>query len=102
MGAFEVGKLGKTGRKWQYLRQICDKMKIPKPRKRGETYTITVSYQNQRYYCTRDTAAECEQWAALKLVELKTQTQIESGELKPKYLYRALNNIYYEDVGQWN
>ena len=79
-----------------------EEMKIPKPRKRGETYTITVSYQNQRYYCTRDTAAECEQWAALKLVELKTQTQIESGELKPKYLFRDLNNKYFEDVGQWN
>ena len=77
-------------------------MKIPKPRKRGETYTITVSYQNQRYYCTRDTVAECEQWAALKLVELKTQTQIESGELKPKYQFRDLNNKYFEDVGQWN
>ncbi|MEG2637650.1 MAG: site-specific integrase, partial [Acinetobacter sp.] len=44
-------------------------MKIPKPRKRGDTYTVTVSYQNKRYYCTRDTAAECEQWAALRFVE---------------------------------
>ena len=32
-----------------HLRQVCDKMKIPIPRKRGETYTITVSYQSKRY-----------------------------------------------------
>lgn len=85
-----------------HLRQICDKMKIPKPRKRGETYTITVSYQNRRYYCTRDSAKECEQWAALKLLELKSQTKIESGELKPKFLFRDLNTKYYQDVGQRN
>ncbi|QDJ91847.1 tyrosine-type recombinase/integrase [Acinetobacter haemolyticus] len=77
-------------------------MKIPKPRKRGETYTITVSYQNKRYYCTRDTAKECEQWAALKLLELKSQTRIESGELKPKFIFRDLNTKYYQDVGQLN
>ncbi len=85
-----------------YLRQICDNMKIPKPRKRGETYTITVSYQNRRYYCTRDTASECEQWAALKLLELKAQTKIENGELKPKFLFRDLNAKYYQEVGQRN
>lgn len=84
-----------------HLRQVCDNMKIPIPRKRGETYTITVSYQSKRYYCTRDTAKECEQWAALKLLELKTQTKIENGELKPKFMFRDLNNKYYEDVGQW-
>ncbi len=85
-----------------HLRQICDKMKIPKPRKRGETYTITISYQNQRYYCTRDTAKECEQWAAIKLLELKAQTKIETGELKPKFMFRDLNTKYYQDVGQYN
>lgn len=83
-----------------YLRQICDKMKLPKPRKRGDTYTITLTYQCKRYYCTRDTAKECEQWAALKLLELKAQTKIEEGELKPKFLFRDLNDKYYTDVGQ--
>lgn len=84
------------------LRQICDKMKLPKPRKRGETYTVTVSYLGTRYYCTRDTEKECEQWAALKLLELKAQTKIETGELKPKFMFRDLNNKYYDDVGQLN
>lgn len=84
------------------LRQICDKMKLPKPRKRGETYTITVSHQGKRYYCTRDTEEECRQWAALKLLELKTQSKIEAGEIKPKFSFRDLNDKYYTDVGQWN
>lgn len=83
-------------------RQISDKMKLPKPRKRGETYTITLWYESNRYYCTRDTEKECEQWAALKLLELKTQTRIESGELKPIFLFRDLNARYYQDVGQFN
>ena len=77
-------------------------MKIPKPIKRGETYRVTVTYDNKRYSCTRDTAKECEQWAALKLLELKTQSKIESGELKPKFLFRDLNTKYYQDVGQFN
>jgi len=84
-----------------HLRQVCDKMKIPTPRKRGETFTITVSYQSKRYYCTRDTAKECEQWAALKLLELRSQTKIENGEIKPKFTFRDLNNQYYQNVGQW-
>ncbi|BAP36652.1 putative recombinase [Acinetobacter guillouiae] len=101
-----VGRVGIIGKKWQYFYAICDKsatkMKLPTPRKRGETYTITVSYENKRYYCTRDTAKECEQWAALKLLELKSQSRIESGEVKPKFLFRDLNTKYYQDVGQHN
>ena len=77
-------------------------MKIPKPIKRGETYRVTVTYDNKRYSCTRDTAKECEQWAALKLLELKTQNKIESGDLKPKFSFRDLNSKYYQDVGQLN
>lgn len=77
-------------------------MKLPVARKRGDSYAIALSYQNKRYYCTRDTAKECEQWAALKLLELKTQTKIETGDLKPKFSFRDLNNQYYSDVGQFN
>lgn len=76
-------------------------MKLPVVRKRGNTYTTSLSY-NKRYYCARDTEKECEQWAALKLLELKTQTRIKSGELKPKFMFRDLNNKYYTDVGQLN
>lgn len=75
-------------------------MKIPTPRKRGETYTITVTYQNKRYYCTRDTAKECEQWAAIKLLELKTGKAQEEKGVKPHYSFALLFEQYYEDVGK--
>jgi len=93
-------------KKWQYFQYICVKnvsrMKLPKARKRGDAYSISIAYEKKRYYCTRDTAKECEQWAALKLLELKSQTRIESGELKPKFIFRDLNTKYYQDVGQFN
>lgn len=77
-------------------------MKLPKPRKRGETYTITVTYQNTRYYCTRDTAKECEKWAALKLLELKAgkgQEQENKDDEKPEpYPFSKLFDIYKTDV----
>ena len=46
-------------------------MILPKPRKRGDAYRIEIMFNKQRYSCTRDTAKECEQWAAMKLLELK-------------------------------
>lgn len=55
-------------------------MKLPNPIKREETYRISVTFNKQRYSCTRDTAKECEQWAALKLLELKSgKAEIEKG-----------------------
>lgn len=60
-------------------------MKLPKPIKRGETYRITLTFNKQRYSCTRDSEKECEQWAALKLLELKSgKAQIEKG-IKPHF-----------------
>ncbi|TCB36826.1 hypothetical protein E0H82_03710 [Acinetobacter sp. ANC 4910] len=53
MSQFKLGKVGKTGRKWQYLRQICDKMKIPKPRKRGDAYRIELMFNGKRYSANR-------------------------------------------------
>lgn len=60
-------------------------MKLPTPRKRGDT--ITVSHEGKRFYCTRDTPKECLQWAALKLLELKTQSRVDAGKEKPKFLF---------------
>lgn len=74
-------------------------MKLPKPIKRGETYRITVTYNKQRYSCTRDTAKECEQWAALKLLELKTgKAQTEKG-IKPHFSFKNLCEKYYLEKG---
>ena len=52
--------------------QIYTKMKLQKPIQRGESWRITVTFENKRYSATRDTAKECEHWASIKLLELKT------------------------------
>lgn len=75
-------------------------MKLPKPIQRGSSWRITVTYDKQRYSATRDTAKECEQWAALKLLELKTgKKATESGE-KPAYPFRQLCEKYYQECGR--
>ncbi len=45
---------------------------IQKPVKRGDAWRITVRYLGKHYTATRDTASECEQWAAKKLLELQS------------------------------
>ncbi|MDC5121066.1 integrase [Acinetobacter baumannii] len=37
---------------------------MQKPVKRGDAWRITVRYLGKHYTATRDTASECEQWAA--------------------------------------
>lgn len=75
-------------------------MKIPKPILRGSTYRITVTYQGQRYSATRDTSKECEQWAALKLLELKAGTVQEQKGVKAHYPFKLLFEKYYDEVGK--
>lgn len=75
-------------------------MKLPKPIQRGSSWRITVTYENKRYSATRDTAKECEQWASLRLLELKTgKANLEQG-IKPAYPFRQLCNKYYEEHGR--
>lgn len=75
-------------------------MKLPKPIQRGSSWRITVTFDNKRYSATRDTAKECEQWASLKLLELKTgKADLEQG-IKPAYPFRQLCNKYYEEHGR--
>ena len=74
-------------------------MKIPKPIKRGSTYRIIVTYDKKRYSATRDTAKECEQWAALKLLELKTGQAEEKKGIKPAYPFKDLCEKYFEERG---
>ncbi|EPF6144083.1 integrase [Acinetobacter baumannii] len=40
--------------------------------KHGDAWRITVRYLGKHYTATRDTASECEQWAAKKLLELQS------------------------------
>ncbi|MBF7685905.1 site-specific integrase [Acinetobacter sp. B10A] len=75
-------------------------MKLPKPRKRGSSYDITVTFQGKRYYCTRDTPKECEQWAALKLLELKSGKVQENLGVKQHYPFKQLFEQYYQEHGR--
>ena len=75
-------------------------MKLPKPIQRGVTWRIKVTFENQRYSATRDTAKECEHWALIRLLELKTgQVNLEKG-IKPAYPFRQLCDKYYQEHGR--
>lgn len=73
-------------------------MKLPKPRKRGNSYQIEIMLDGKRYSATRDTAKECEQWASQQLLEHKAgllQTA------KPNaLLFAKLLRLYHEKVGK--
>ena len=53
-------------------------MKLPKARKRGDAYRIELMFDGKRYSATRDTEKECEQWAAIKMLELKAGAKEEA------------------------
>ncbi len=76
-------------------------MKLPKARKRGDTYAIALAYAGKRYYCTRDTEKECTQCAAISLLQLKAQFN-DPASLKPMppYPFRALFEKYDLEVGK--
>lgn len=74
-------------------------MKIPKPRKRGNSYRIELMFNGKRISATRDTEKECEQWAALKLLELKTGKAQEEKGVKPAYPFKQLCEKYYSEKG---
>lgn len=76
-------------------------MKIPKARKRGDSFRIELMYKGKRISATRDTEKECEQWAMLKLLELKTEQANGDIDEKPYYPFSALMHNYYEKVGQY-
>lgn len=75
-------------------------MKIPKPIQRGHSWRITVTFNNKRYSATRDTPKECEQWAALKLLELKTGKAQEERGVKQSFPFRQLCEKYYNEHGK--
>lgn len=75
-------------------------MKLPKARKRGEAYRIELMFNGKRISATRDTEKECEQWAMLKLLELKTEQKNNKDDVKQHYPLSALMHKYYENVGK--
>lgn len=74
-------------------------MKLPKPIKRGDAYRIQFMHAGQRYSATRDTARECEQWAAQKMLELKAGADAIAQGRRPAYPVARLMDQYEQQVG---
>lgn len=81
-------------------RQNPANMKLPKTQKRGNAHRIEFVFQGTRYSATRDTVKECEQWAAMKLLELKAGVKSTAAGIKPAYPLQLLISKYYQDIGQ--
>ena len=73
---------------------------MQKPIKRGNAYRITVRHNGQRFTATRDTAAECEQWAAKKLLELQASPDPAINPPKVHISFYALFELYYNESGK--
>lgn len=76
-------------------------MKLPKARKRGDAYRIELMFDGKRYSATRDTEKECEQWAAIKILELKAGSKEDAPvNEKPVFTYKQLFDVYWDKVGK--
>lgn len=74
-------------------------MKIPKPRKRGNSYQIEIMIDGSRLSATRDTKKECEQWAADKILAFKAGQKVEK---QSSITFRELFFLYYERIGKFS
>jgi hypothetical protein len=88
------------------LRQVYVKnfgnyvMKLPKPRKRGSAYYIELMINGKRSSATRDTAKECEQGVAQKMLEAKVNQMAEDLSIKQYYPFKTLFHKYYDEHGR--
>ncbi len=65
----------------------------------GTAWRITVRYLGKRYTPTRDTASECEQCAAKKLLELQSEQANPESE-KIHISFYDLFEQYYQEEGR--
>ncbi len=65
-------------------------MKMPKAVKRGESYRIKIMIAGTTYSATRDTAKECEQGVAQKMLEAKVNQMAEDLSIKQYYPFKTL------------
>lgn len=73
-------------------------MRLPKPRKRGDSYRIEIMLDGKRLSATRDTAKECTIWASQKILEHKAGM---AENKKPKTVtFAELLSLYHEKVGK--
>lgn len=75
-------------------------MKLPKPRKRGASWSISIMIHGKREYCTRDTEIECKSWAMMRLVESNSSTPEEVNERKTVLTFLDLFTMYYREHGR--
>lgn len=75
-------------------------MKLPKPRKRGDSYRIEIMIDGKRLSATRDTIKECNQWASQKILEHKAIQGLSNTE-KPTMKLSELMALYYSKVGKF-
>lgn len=75
-------------------------MKIPKPRKRGDSWRIEFMLNGSRHSATFDTPIEAKNWAMKEIVRLKEDAKrIESGE-KPQHTFKELCVLYCNKVSK--
>jgi len=75
-------------------------MKMPKAVKRGESYRIKIMIAGTTYSATRDTAKECEQGVAQKMLEAKVNQMAEDLSIKQYYPFKTLFHKYYDEHGR--
>lgn len=72
-------------------------MKLPKPRKEVMPTESNLCLMVSAIPATRDTPKECEQWAALKILELKANAgDSVAEETKPVFTFKELFDEYFE------
>lgn len=76
-------------------------MKLPKPRQRGNSWSVSIMLHGKREYCTRDTEQECIHWAMNKLIDSNSTTKEEIEEQKKTVTtFHDLFNMYYKSHGR--
>lgn len=76
-------------------------MKLPKPRQRGNSWSISMMIHGKREYCTRDTEQECLHWAMNRLIEINSTPKEEVEKKKTVVTtFHDLFNMYYKSHGR--
>lgn len=73
-------------------------MRLPKPRKRGDSYRIEIMLDGKRLSATRDTAKECTIWASQKILEYKAGL-IQSDKSRVMSFVELIK-LYHEKAGK--
>ncbi|AKG12226.1 tyrosine-type recombinase/integrase [Moraxella bovoculi] len=73
-------------------------MRLPKPRKRGDSYRIEIMLDGKRLSATRDTAKECTIWASQKILEHKAG--LIQNDKSRVMSFAELIRLYHDKAGK--